>query len=997
MVRITRANDFEVAKAAEYYAHIGFRVLPLFGIANVPSGRCQCNQKVHDAAGKHPRIKEWQKHASRDRKTVRAWWARWPGSNVGMAMGGDERLVALDVDGAPGRESLAALEAAHGPLPVTLTSRSGRADGGEHRIFRCPEALELPHVKNRAGKIGRGLDARAQGGQIVVAPSVHKSGGRYAWTVEAEIAELPRWLYDLMVGVGADTPRARTTPAASERTTKYGRGALERAFAIVVRADEGTRNDTVNEQAFAIGQLVAGDEIDLEEARATLRDAANRQGAWPAKKLEDLLGRALEAGMKQPRRAPVSLRTRAGKGREPAGSQGASGGTGAPPPSSSGDGNGPAPDERTRIVVRTEEDEVTEEALGALVRARPLFRRGSALVTIHKPRKLPRGLIRDPDAPSIVAAPQARVREILSSVARFVEERMTRDGEVWDRAAHVPEWTVQEIMARGDWPNLRHLEAIVECPVLRPDGSVLATKGYDATTGLFLLDDRMPPVPEAPTRAQVLAAVELLCEVVCDFIFESSAHLAAWVASVLTPIARFAFRGPSPLFLIDATTPGTGKGLLADVVGLIALARPPARSKFAEEDDEMDKRILSWAMAGERVILLDNVNTTMGGASFENALTATAYGGRVLGGNTSWTGPLVVTWYATGNNVSISDDMHRRVCHVRLLSKVERPEERTDFKHFPLMPYVRAKRAELLCAALTILRGYHVAGRPSQGLDGWNTYEDWGALVREAVVWAGLDDPGKTRPGLRASADSRGATHARLFEGWARLQERLKEPAISAKRAIEVLFPEGSPPADFAGLRESVEELCRLKSGQVPSSTRVGQALKKLRGRVVAGLVLSSVYESHEKILQWQVVEATEENVRAAGTGGTIAGVRGLAESPNPHAREIQSGPLPAAVAQTEIDTRAREGEQTPQTPATPQSGEHFFGRGEAEEDPEEVGNGAVLLEELRVLGLRVWVRDRDKCLVVEGVVDAELRAHIATHRAELVLAVLAEPPKEGR
>ena len=43
-----------------------------------------------------------------------------------------------------------------------------------------------------------------------------------------------------------------------------------------------------------------------------------------------------------------------------------------------------------------------------------------------------------------------------------------------------------------------------------------------------------------------------LSDVVCDFPFKSDAHRSAWIASLLTPLARYAFTGPAPLFLMDA-------------------------------------------------------------------------------------------------------------------------------------------------------------------------------------------------------------------------------------------------------------------------------------------------------------------------------------------------------------------------------------------------------------------------------------------------------------
>jgi hypothetical protein len=82
--------------------------------------------------------------------------------------------MALDIDGPAGRISLAKLEAEHGGLPQTLASRSGRPDGGEHRLFWVPPDLDLAALKNTASHFADGLDVRRHDGQIVVAPSAHR-------------------------------------------------------------------------------------------------------------------------------------------------------------------------------------------------------------------------------------------------------------------------------------------------------------------------------------------------------------------------------------------------------------------------------------------------------------------------------------------------------------------------------------------------------------------------------------------------------------------------------------------------------------------------------------------------------------------------------------------------------------------------------------------------------------------------------------------------------
>ena len=191
---------------------------------------------------------------------------------------------------------------------------------------------------------------------------------------------------------------------------------------------------------------------------------------------------------------------------------------------------------------------------------------------------------------------------------------------------------------------------------------MLQTAGYDPATAIVyrpLID--FPRIPDAPTRDQAVAAVAALVEVVQDFPYATEAHRAGWVAALLTTLSRYAFPGPAPLFLFDANLRGCGKSLQTDAVAVITTGRPMARMSLPRDDDETRKRITAIALAGEPLVLIDNINGTLGNASLDAALTATSWSDRILGETTMASGiPLYSTWFATGNNVAIAADTARR-------------------------------------------------------------------------------------------------------------------------------------------------------------------------------------------------------------------------------------------------------------------------------------------------------------------------------------------------
>lgn len=191
----------QLEAAALRYASNGWAVFPLYGIVN---GRCECGTNC-GSPGKHPRVSGGLHDASTDEGRIRAWWKRWPNSNVAVATGRVSGVYALDVDNKrsvdlgngilmpEGEHSLRQKELEIGKLPDTLSSVTG--SGGMHLIFAYPTGESLTSLGNRAGMLPS-VDTRGDGGYIVVPPSLHPSGNRYRWIDEDEpISPLPsNWI-----------------------------------------------------------------------------------------------------------------------------------------------------------------------------------------------------------------------------------------------------------------------------------------------------------------------------------------------------------------------------------------------------------------------------------------------------------------------------------------------------------------------------------------------------------------------------------------------------------------------------------------------------------------------------------------------------------------------------------------------------------------------------------------------------------------------------------
>ena len=508
------------------------------------------------------------------------------------------------------------------------------------------------------------------------------------------------------------------------------------------------------------------------------------------------------------------------------------------------------------ILIDTDEHRVVTETIAALTIDPDIYQRGGMLVRVLRDHHPSDGVVRGYGSAVIGALPAANLRERMTRCATF-SKFIRQNGELIEVRAHPTPWLVAAVEARGEWPGIRRLMGVSDAPVLRRDGSIWQTPGYDNVTGVLYEpspDCQFPTIPAAPTIDDARRSLASLLEVVCDFRFENEDHCAAWLAGLLTPLARFAFAGPAPLFLIDANVRGAGKGLLAQTVGWIVLGREMPVSSYAHDSEEMRKKITSIAIAGDRMVLLDNLEGSFGNDALDRALTSTRWKDRILGKSEMVDLPLIPIWYGTGNNVAVAADTTRRIIHVRLDVLDEHPEDRTGFQHPDLVEWVRTHRGRLLCDALTILSAYCGAGRPSQDLTPFGSFEGWSGIVREAVVWIGLPDPCRTRTRLAESSDTTAATLGQLIAAW-RAFDSLGQGVVISEM-LERLYRSDYRPGDDSSvaMRAALENLVGCPPGKAPTPRQVGNKLRHFRRRVINGAYLDVVAgEYHRSGAVWRL------------------------------------------------------------------------------------------------------------------------------------------------
>ena len=269
--------------AALAYARHGIPVLPL----HTPDvrGVCSCDRGVRcERSGKHPRLRHGLTEATTDPRVIDMWWARWPEANVGLRTG--ITMDVADIDSAEGWHGLRHL--LDDELPPGPRVRTG--SGGWHLWFR-------PTGFGNRVRLLPGLDWRGLGGYVVAPPSRHTSGGDYRW-VRRPGDDLPvasSALHALIEG-SAPLPPARRTIAHPDR---YAQAALTAEADRVARAPVGSRNDTLNRAAFALGRLVGAGLLDAGDVVREL-DAAARFAGLGRIETRRTIRSGLGAGRRQP-------------------------------------------------------------------------------------------------------------------------------------------------------------------------------------------------------------------------------------------------------------------------------------------------------------------------------------------------------------------------------------------------------------------------------------------------------------------------------------------------------------------------------------------------------------------------------------------------------------------------------------------------------------------------------------------------------------------------
>ncbi len=332
-----------------------------------------------------------------------------------------------------------------------------------------------------------------------------------------------------------------------------------------------------------------------------------------------------------------------------------------------------------------------------------------------------------------------------------------------------PTPVIRDMLATPE-PELPPLLRIVQVPVFAPDGTLQTTKGYHSASRTFFAPPKgftLAEVPEYPSDDEIKQARALLLdELLADFNFVSDADKAHAVALFLEPFVRDMIDGPTPLHLIEAPTPGSGKGLLADALLAPAVGNEVGVIPQVTDDDEMRKQITARLMEARAAILIDNVTRSLSSAILAAALTATWWSDRPLGRSETVTLPVRCAWLATANNPTMSTEIARRVVRSRLDPMVDRPWMRSGFRHKDLRAWAAEHRGALVWAGLTMVRAWLANGQPTPACKPLGSYERWSHVLGGILETVGIPGFLANLDEFYESADAEGAMWRQFVGLW---------------------------------------------------------------------------------------------------------------------------------------------------------------------------------------------------------------------------------------
>lgn len=338
----------------------------------------------------------------------------------------------------------------------------------------------------------------------------------------------------------------------------------------------------------------------------------------------------------------------------------------------------------------------------------------------------------------------------LNRCAQWVKIANNKEGTPIPVATSVPKTAVAQAYAEiaRAHPQIR---GKTQLPII-DDKTKLPTRyseGYCQRTGLYYspssdldLDGLKRHLQRKITREGVVDALNTLKDLFIDFPWARPEHVGLALSVVMTAALRKSIDGAAPLHFVSANVKGSGKTKLTQTALACVYGFVPSLSPCPERTEELEKSLTAALFSNRPYYLVDNVTGSFGSGVLDAVITSDKYQARVLGKSDFSEIENRCFFAATGNNATLGADTDRRAILLRLVSQMERPEERSGFRYPDLLKEAEGRVTKTWCALLDILRGYDILASAEERAHiattkkGFGSFERWSEAVREPLMWA---------------------------------------------------------------------------------------------------------------------------------------------------------------------------------------------------------------------------------------------------------------------
>jgi hypothetical protein len=831
-------------KPAQKSEHKG----PKWAAALVRKG---CHVHPLKLGSKAPATEAGLKDAKQDASDIRG--------NYGV-VAGRSGLVIVDLDDyVPGN----AVEQFIADFELTPTFSVRTGSGGRSWWYRAPEGSDFTNKQNVAGY--RGVDIKAgEGYALGPGCALHKDeikkgsvgDGTYSWIAgEQDFAQLPPKLAAKLTELSAprvikvDVPdKVDASPAWVEATLNGIAGDLRAAQSWPEghtepgpNGDERGWDKLCADAALSLAGMAFDGMITMDQAREVYRDNAPiDDGFDPMSKWAHNAGKAKQnPGMRKRPKEQIDLL---------AGVEDRSRGKASAGDDASPDGDPSKPE--YELTNGPEDSAWLLQELGTNGLAGFFLRDGRLVYTarVDSEGYIPPMDKRDLNGPATIQA--ANWEKVAAKVDHHYHVYKTKSddkGNSWEVPSYFPDVAAKRAYANIDTSlGLRQLHGVTHTPIIRSDGSVLGEAGYDDRTGLLYLPDVDVELPDDDhILPAVPAARDRIRAMVSEFSWTGPNDEANYLGLLLTPLLRELCPPPYKLAAIGARERGSGKSLLARIMrdvhgGVFRADLPPT-------EEEMGKSIAGiLTQTTAPVVQFDNVDKTLRSAILTALLTSASYSGRLLGSTNSVSMSNDRLWVVTGNNISLGGDLTRRTMAVTIDPGVPNPEERTGFK-LNIPEYVASNRGQILADLLVLIRGWVLAGSPTEAASSSDDYAHWTTTVRGILEHAGIEG---RFDGTRLESSNEDDVE------WAGFLGMAHEVMGEARWTMGDLLAKGDATPEayqqiLAALPERVHDKA-MRTNLRATAKSLGRLASARDGRHVLGYVMKSAGEIRKQ-KTWQV------------------------------------------------------------------------------------------------------------------------------------------------